>query len=174
MAIANGELEKKRLIFSRCAIWIYFSLTWTRIFITGFLFFLGAWALQSSIFRWRVIAFAGSFSDTTTTCLGTVGPFLPVWPLTINYEENHGHFKYKRPFLFLQSWIKLVETNEYHTLFANHLTNERVETLLSPSPPVQCCFIGLPILGFHVTSSNSKLQNREAYRIFTFIQGNIT
>ena len=30
------------------------------------------------------------------------------------------------------------------------------------------------ILGFHVTSSNSKIQNREAYRILTFIQGKIT
>ena len=43
----------------------------------------------------------------------------------------------------LQSWSKLVETNEYHTLFTSHLTNERVETFLSPS--AQCCFMGLPI-----------------------------
>ena len=30
------------------------------------------------------------------------------------------------------------------------------------------------ILGFHVTSSNSRIQNWEAYKIFTFIQGKIT
>ena len=30
------------------------------------------------------------------------------------------------------------------------------------------------ILGFHVTSPNSRIQNWEAYKIFTFIQGKIT
>ena len=29
------------------------------------------------------------------------------------------------------------------------------------------------ILGFHVTSPNSRIQNWEAYKIFTFIQGKI-
>ena len=30
------------------------------------------------------------------------------------------------------------------------------------------------ILGFHVTSPNSRIQNWEVYKIFTFIQGKIT
>ena len=30
------------------------------------------------------------------------------------------------------------------------------------------------ILGFHVTSPNSRIQKWEAYKIFTFIQGKIT
>ena len=30
------------------------------------------------------------------------------------------------------------------------------------------------ILGFHVTSPNSRIQNWGAYKIFTFIQGKIT
>ena len=32
----------------------------------------------------------------------------------------------------LQSWSKLVETNEHHTLFTSHLTNEWVEIFSSP------------------------------------------
>ena len=43
----------------------------------------------------------------------------------------------------LQLRTKLVEAMQYHTLFANHLTNERVETRLSPSPPQlnSSCFV---------------------------------
>ena len=35
-------------------------------------------------------------------------------------------------------------------------------------------YIEVAILGFHVTSPNSTIQNWEAYKIFTFIQGKIT
>ena len=32
---------------------------------------------------------------------------------------------------------------------------------------------GWRIIGFHVTSPNSRIQNREAYKIFTFIEGKL-
>ena len=45
----------------------------------------------------------------------------------------------------LQSWTKVVETNEYHTFVKNVLTYKRVRNILSPLSPAQYCFLGFAI-----------------------------
>ena len=41
----------------------------------------------------------------------------------------------------LQSWTKLVETYDFHAFLTNVSTCKRVQNILSPSPPTQCCFL---------------------------------
>ena len=45
----------------------------------------------------------------------------------------------------LQSRTKVVKTNAFHSFFTNVLTCKLVKSILSPSPPTQCCFMRLII-----------------------------
>ena len=74
-------------------------------------------------------------------------------PKRSKFQERGGdlqvfrtHYKQHHDSLFLsegllQSWTKLVETYDFHALLTNVSTCKRVQNILSPSPPTQCCFL---------------------------------
>ena len=58
-------------------------------------------------------------------------------------------------FFLLQSWTKLVETNTFSLFFASFLSFRRVESISSPSPPTQCCFMGFAVRQALLVQHNS-------------------
>ena len=67
----------------------------------------------------------------------------------------------------------LLTTDDEYSVYHDHIWAQRAQ-VQAVSDDHRSRGHGTNILGFHVTSPNSRIQNWEAYKIFTFIQGKIT